>query len=56
MMIHDTDDPELRVFINRASEPVLVVDRISAVEKGWIGLWVGNNSDGAFANLKVSPK
>jgi hypothetical protein len=44
------------VFIDNASEPSLVVDRIGAVEKGWIGLWVGHNSDGMFANLKVSLK
>jgi hypothetical protein len=48
--------PEVRVFIDQEAEPVLVVDRIGAEERGWIGLWVGFNSDGMFANLKVSPK
>ena len=52
----ELDGPTVRVFIDNASEPSLVVDRIGAVEKGWIGLWVGHNSDGMFANLKVSPK
>ena len=52
----ELDGPTVRVFIDRASEPALVVDRISAVEKGWIGLWVGHGSDGVFANLKVSSR
>jgi hypothetical protein len=49
----ELNGPTLRVFIDRAPEPALVIDRISAVEKGWIGLWVGHGSDGAFANLRV---
>ena len=52
----ELDGSTVRVFIDRASEPALVVDRIGAVERGWIGLWVGNPSDGMFANLKVSPR
>lgn len=52
----ELDGPTVRVFIDRASEPALVVDRIGVVERGWIGLWVGHGSDGAFANLKVSPR
>ena len=52
----ELDGSTIRVFIDRAAEPVLVVDRIGAVESGWIGLWVGHNSDGTFANLKVSSK
>jgi len=52
----ELDGPTVRVFIDRASEPSLVVDRIGAVERGWIGLWVGHGSDGTFANLKASPK
>ena len=51
----ELDGPTVRLFIDRASEPALVVDRIGAVERGWIGLWVCDNSDGTFANLKVSP-
>ncbi len=52
----ELDGSTVRVFIDRASEPALVVDRIGAVERGWIGLWVGNPSDGMFANLKVSQR
>jgi len=52
----ELDGPTVRVFVDRAPEPALVVDRIGAVTSGWIGLWVGHNSDGTFANLKVSPR
>ena len=51
----ELDGPTVRVFIDRVSEPALVIDRIGVVERGWIGLWVGHNSDGMFANLRVSP-
>ena len=51
----ELDGPSVRVFIDGASEPALIIDRIGAVERGWIGIWVGYNSDGMFANLKVSP-
>lgn len=52
----ELNGPTVRAFINNASEPALEVDRIGAKEGGWIGLWVGHNSDGTFANLNVSPK
>jgi hypothetical protein len=51
----ELDGPTVRVYIDRVSEPALVIDRIGVVERGWIGLWVGHNSDGMFANLRVSP-
>ena len=52
----ELDGPTVRVFIDGADDPTLVVDRIGAVESGWIGLWVGHGSDGTFANLRVSPR
>ena len=51
----ELDGPSVRVFIDGASEPALIIDRIGAVGRGWIGIWVGYNSDDMFANLKVSP-
>jgi hypothetical protein len=47
--------PTVRVFINDAASPVLEVKQISDRKTGWVGVWVGNNSDGAFANLVVTP-
>lgn len=43
------------VFVNSATEPCLVVERIPDHASGWVGLWVGNGSDGMFANLKITP-
>ncbi len=46
---------QVSVFVNGAAEPSLVVQRIPDRASGWIGLWVGNGSDGAFSHLTMSP-
>jgi hypothetical protein len=47
--------PKVSVFVSDAKEPCLVVNQLSDRKKGLLGLWVGNNSAGDFANLKVTP-
>jgi hypothetical protein len=47
--------PTVRVFVNDAAAPVMEVTQLSNRKTGWIGVWVGNNSDGQFANLTVTP-
>lgn len=47
--------PQVRVFVNGADEPSLVVNQLNSRAEGWIGVWVGNGSDGDFANLSVQP-
>jgi len=47
--------PSIRVFVNSATAPVLEVKQLSDRKTGWVGVWVGNNSDGAFANLVITP-
>ncbi len=47
--------PSVRVFVNDAPAPVMDVKQLSDRTTGWIGVWVGNNSDGQFANLTVTP-
>ena len=47
--------PKVSVFVNDAKEPSLVVDQLSDRRKGRLGLWVGNNSGGDFANLRIIP-
>jgi hypothetical protein len=42
------------VFVNDAQKPSLEVERLSASTHGGLGLWVGNNSAGSFANLSYS--
>jgi hypothetical protein len=44
---------KVSVFVDGATEPCLDVDRLSGPRKGAVALWVGNNSPGRFANLKI---
>jgi hypothetical protein len=46
-------NPKVSVFVGDAKEPSLVVNQLSDRRKGLVGLWVGNNSGGDFANLKI---
>jgi len=48
--------PKVSVFVDDAKEPSLVVDQLSNRKKGLVGLWVGNNSGGDFANVKIVPR
>jgi hypothetical protein len=45
----------ISVFVDGAAQPCLAVNALAGRASGWIGLWVGNNSDGVFANLKITP-
>lgn len=46
--------PQVSVYINDAAEPSLVVTQLSDRKTGRVGVWVGNGSDGTFANLKIT--
>ncbi len=46
--------PQVSVYVNNSPDPSLVVDQLNERRSGKIGLWVGNNSDGDFANLKIT--
>jgi hypothetical protein len=46
--------PQVTVFVNGNSKPSLSVKQLSDRKSGLLGLWVGNNADGSFANLKIS--
>lgn len=46
----------ISVYVNEASTPSLVVAAPSDRRSGKVGFWVGNNSDGRFANLKISSR
>jgi hypothetical protein len=45
---------QVSVYANGGAEPDLVVQRLGEAKTGPIGLWVGNNSRGDFAALKVT--
>ena len=47
--------PQVSVFVADAKQPSLVVRQLSDRHTGRVGLWVGNNSGGDFANLKIVP-
>lgn len=47
--------PVIRVFLDDEAEPCLVVNELSERMGGRIGLWMGNNSDGDFAELVLRP-
>lgn len=45
----------VQIFAGTAKTPALEVRRLGTSERGLVGLWVGNNSDGDFANLRITP-
>lgn len=45
--------PVVKIFVDNAVKPTLEVKQLSNQKEGWLGFWVGNNSDGHFRNLKV---
>lgn len=45
----------LQIFVGKVNAPTLEVRKLGALDRGLIGLWVGNNSDGDFTNLRVIP-
>lgn len=48
------ENSSVDVYVNNSEKPSLSVEKLTKRESGWIGLWMGNNSDGCFANLKIT--
>jgi hypothetical protein len=48
--------PLVTVFVNGNPQPCLSVEKLNSRKTGKIGLWVGNTSDGDFANLQITPQ
>ncbi|MEJ7586269.1 MAG: family 16 glycoside hydrolase [Ferruginibacter sp.] len=48
--------PVVEVFINNSNKPSLTINQLSNQKAGWVGFWVGNNSEGYFKNLKIITK
>ena len=42
------------VYVNEAEKPSLSVEDLGTAKSGGVALFAGNNSDGAFANLKIT--
>lgn len=45
----------IRVYVNGAAEPCLEVEKLGNRGEGRVGLFLGNNSGGDFADLKIIP-
>ena len=45
----------IQIYAGRGTSPTLEVRKLGQLERGMIGLWVGNNSNGDFANLRIAP-
>jgi hypothetical protein len=50
----EVTNKKVRVWVEDAKEPCLVVDRLADPKKAQVGLWVDSH-DGEFRNLKIVP-
>jgi hypothetical protein len=49
------DAHKLQIFVGSGTQPTLEVRKLGELDGGQVGLWVGNDSGGDFANLVVTP-
>jgi len=45
----------VQIYVGAVKTPTLEVRKLGALDRGMVGLWAGNMSDGAFANLRITP-
>jgi hypothetical protein len=45
----------VQIFVGAVKTPTLEVRKLGTLDRGQVGLWVGNGSDGHFANLRITP-
>jgi len=45
---------KIQIFVGWSAAPALEVRKLGTLTSGQVGLWVGNNSDGDFANLRIA--
>jgi hypothetical protein len=45
----------IQVFVGPVKTPTLEVRKLGSQDRGMVGLWVGNNSEGDFASLRITP-
>ncbi len=44
----------IQIYVGKVTAPTLEVRKLGKLERGLVGLWTGNNSDGDFANLRIT--
>lgn len=45
----------IQIYVGAVKSPTLEVRKLGQDDRGMVGLWTGNNSDGDFANLRITP-
>jgi hypothetical protein len=45
----------IQIYVGHVKSPTLEARKLGQNDRGMIGLWVGNGSDGDFANLRITP-
>jgi hypothetical protein len=48
-------DRTIQIYVGPAKSPTLEVRKLGPHDRGMVGLWTGNGSDGDFANLRITP-
>jgi hypothetical protein len=49
------EGPRVRIYAGKVNTPTLEVRKLGQLDGGAIGLWTGNNSEGDFANVTITP-
>jgi hypothetical protein len=44
----------IQIFVGAVKTPTLEVRKLGTLDRGMVGLWAGNTSDGDFANLRIA--
>lgn len=47
-------DKSIQIHVGKTGTPTLEVRKLGTAARGAVGLWTGNNSNGDFANLRVT--
>lgn len=47
-------DRAIQIYVGQVTSPTLEVRKLGSLDRGLVGLWAGNNSDGDFANLRIT--
>jgi hypothetical protein len=50
------EDRTIQIYVGDVTSPTLEVRKLGAHDRGMVGLWAGNGSDGDFANLRITPE
>jgi hypothetical protein len=45
----------IQIYAGPVKSPTLEVRKLGQLDRGLVGLWVGNNSEGDFANVRITP-